>query len=221
MKPFSIRALLADDHPAILLGIKQALADAGSITIVGEATNSSDLIRQLERTPCDVLVTDYAMPGGDYSDGAALLTFIGRRFPQVRIVVITMMNSPGIFHNLIQNGITSIVSKSDDTSHVLPAIHAAFSGARYTSPTVSDVVRNAPRVKTASSLSQRESEVIRLFVSGLTIGEIAEQLNRSKQTVSTQKTSAMRKLGLQKDADIYKYATEVGLDPQTSRNKPE
>jgi two-component system, NarL family, captular synthesis response regulator RcsB len=60
-------------------------------------------------------------------------------------------------------------------------------------------------------LSQRESEVISLYVGGDTISAIAEKLARSKQTISTQKVSAMRKLGIENDADLFKYAIELGL----------
>jgi two-component system capsular synthesis response regulator RcsB len=54
-------------------------------------------------------------------------------------------------------------------------------------------------------------EVVRLYVSGASINEIAEQLNRSKQTISTQKTSAMRKLGIERDADLFRFAYETGI----------
>jgi two-component system capsular synthesis response regulator RcsB len=65
--------------------------------------------------------------------------------------------------------------------------------------------------KKAVCLSKRESEVIRLYVSGMRINDIAVQLHRSKQTVSSQKNSAMKKLGIASDADLFKYALEVGF----------
>ncbi|MCW3477994.1 LuxR C-terminal-related transcriptional regulator [Neisseriaceae bacterium JH1-16] len=71
------------------------------------------------------------------------------------------------------------------------------------------------------ALSRREIEVVRLFVSGLTINEIAARLHLSKQTVSAQKVSAMKKLGLQREADLYRYAIEVGLLPSSATGLPE
>jgi two-component system, NarL family, captular synthesis response regulator RcsB len=61
------------------------------------------------------------------------------------------------------------------------------------------------------TLSRRELEVVRLFVSGLTIKEISTQLNRSIKTISTQKNMAMRKLGLERDSELFQYAQSNGL----------
>jgi two-component system capsular synthesis response regulator RcsB len=60
-------------------------------------------------------------------------------------------------------------------------------------------------------LSKRELEVVRLFVSGMTIKEISEQLNRSIKTISTRKNTAMRKLGLERDSELFQYAQSNGL----------
>jgi len=62
----------------------------------------------------------------------------------------------------------------------------------------------------STELSPREAEVVRLYVSGLRVDEIAERLNRSKKTISTQKNRAMEKLGILRDADLFKYAAEHG-----------
>ena len=67
------------------------------------------------------------------------------------------------------------------------------------------------RLQSHEQLSPRELEVIRLLARGLTVGEIAAHLHRSKQTVSAQKVSAMRKLGLSTDASLFIYVQEHGL----------
>ena len=69
----------------------------------------------------------------------------------------------------------------------------------------------ADRLHSQEHLSPRELEVIRLLASGMTVGEIAAHLHRSKQTVSAQKVSAMRKLGLVNDAALFIYVQEHGL----------
>ncbi|VTR32784.1 Capsular synthesis regulator component B [Serratia fonticola] len=60
-------------------------------------------------------------------------------------------------------------------------------------------------------LTRREAEVIRLYVSGMSVNDIASQLKRTKQTISSQKTSAMRKLQISRDADLFRFAFETGL----------
>src|SRR5207253_625021 len=90
--------------------------------------------------PCDVLVTDYAMPGGEYGDGITLLKFIQRRYPELKIIVMTMMDNPGVLRTLVTLGVSCILSKSDDSTHLIPAVHIAFSGGRYFSPTIEHMV---------------------------------------------------------------------------------
>ncbi|MBH9673017.1 helix-turn-helix domain-containing protein, partial [Burkholderia contaminans] len=72
----------------------------------------------------------------------------------------------------------------------------------------------ADRLHSQEHLSPRELEVIRLLASGMTVGEIAAHLHRSKQTISSQKSSAMKKLGIVRDADLIRYADEGNVqDP--------
>lgn len=215
MNVFSIRLLIADDHPALLLGLQSAITNISSFQLVGTARSSTELVAHLDKYPCDVLVTDYAMPGGEYGDGISMITFIKRRYPDLRVVVVTMMDNPAILSALAAEHVGCIVSKSDDPSHIVPAVHAAFAGGNYYSPTARAILETAKSAHNEPdgprALTRREAEVIRLYVSGLLIGEIAERLHRSKQTVSTQKNSAMRKLGIVRDADLFKYAIETGL----------
>ena len=208
-----IRLLLADDHPAIIAGVKASIRDAGGIEVIGTSHSSTDMVAFLDREPCDVLVTDYAMPGGDYGDGIPLISFILRRYPGVRVLVLTMMDNPAVLSAIAATGVRGVLSKSDDLSHIVPAVHAAVLGQTYFSPTAHAILNASKETKGAGTqtLTRRESEVVRLFVSGLSVGEIAERLHRSKQTVSTQKNSAMRKLGLEREADLFRYAIETGL----------
>jgi len=208
-----IRLLLADDHPAIIAGVKFAIGKTDGVEIIGTSHSSTDMVAFLDRNPCDVLVTDYAMPGGSYGDGIPLISFLLRRYPGVRVVVLTMMDNPAVLSAIAATGVQGVLSKSDDLSHIVPAVHAAMQGQTYFSPTaraILDASRETQGPGT-QALTRRESEVVRLFVSGLSVGEIAERLHRSKQTVSTQKNSAMRKLGLEREADLFRYAIETGL----------
>nr|WP_230945174.1 response regulator transcription factor [Burkholderia territorii] len=203
---------MADDHPLLLAGLAHELARAGTIRLVGTARNSTELVALLETDPCDVVVSDYAMPGGEFGDGIALFSFIRRRFPAIRLVVLTMLDNPGVIRTLLANDISCILSKSDATDHLIAAIYAVLANGRYFSPTTAAIIQTiTPAGALTHDLSPRETEVVRLYASGMTINEIAERLHRSKQTVSTQKSSAMRKLGITRDPDLVKYAVEAGL----------
>ena len=212
MKPLSLRVVLADDHSAVRAGLQYVLTTAGTISVTGSARNSTELMDVLARSPCDVLISDYSMPGGRYGDGIALFKLVKKRYPSIKIVVLTMLENPGIVHSLLTLGISCILSKSDSLNHLMPAVHGAFANGRYLSPTITEI---AGTVASGSSgvqtLTTRELEVIRFFVSGLTVNEIAERLSRSKKTISTQTGAAMLKLGLKRDVDLLRYGIESGL----------
>lgn len=211
----AIRVILADDHPLIIFGVRQTLAAAAGIRVVADASNPRGLIELLRNVPCDVLVTDFSMPCGDSPDGLAMLTTLRARFPHVRVVVLTMLENPGLMVSMQDVGVLGIVNKRDDLSELPAVIAAAFRRRRMVSTSVGEDIRRwehqMSQRHSSRSLSPRETEVVRMYVNGMTTTEVARYLHRSVNTVSTQKTNAMRKLGLSNDAELFGYAQEHGL----------
>jgi two-component system, NarL family, captular synthesis response regulator RcsB len=210
-----VRVVLADDHPVIRMGIEAMLDDISGVQRIGSAADSTQLVALLDANPCEVLVTDFAMPGGEHGDGLELIGFLRHRYPELRIIMLTGMDKTPLIRSLLAHGVHAVLSKTDDMSHLRAAIQAVHIGRRYFSPTIAKLMKALPRTSTIR-LSERESEVIALYVNGETINGIAEKLQRSKQTISTQKVSAMRKLGIESDADLFKYAIELGLTHKSS-----
>ncbi len=210
-----IRVVIADDHPVILLGARHALAQFPEMEVVGEARQSTDLVRALTHAPCDVLVTDLAMPGGLHGDGLPLIGYVRRHFPTLPVVVLTMLENPALIHRLSEMGVTAVVSKSDDLAHIGLAVRHVVRGLSYAGPSVRgahEALGKGGAAKRAGELlSQRELEVVRLYVSGMTLKEVAQRLNRSIKTVSTHKIAALRKLGLERDSELFQYAQSAGL----------
>lgn len=211
MDDSKIRVAIADDHPFIRLAIEAKLDEIPTLRVIGACGNSTELVALLGTQPCDVLVTDYAMPGGKYGDGLELLTYVQEQFPAVAVVVMTGLDRPVIVQAVLSLGIQNILSKADDMSHLPAAVQAAYVRRRYVSPSLTEAMAQHGAPQSAAHLSAREREVLSLFASGLTINDIAHRLQRSKQTVSTQKVSGMTKLGIDKDADLFKHARELGL----------
>lgn len=215
----AIRVVIADDHPVILLGARHALAQFPDIEVVAEARQSTDLVKVLASVPCDVVVTDLAMPGGRHGDGLPLIGYVRRHFPALHVVVLTMIENAALIRRLAELGAMGVVSKSDDLAHIGQAVRCVVQGRAYAGPSVRTILdamqactlgRRDER-RDDASLSPREIEVVRLFVSGMTVTEIAERLNRSVKTVSSQKTAALRKLGLERDTELFQYAQSAGL----------
>ncbi|KWI48444.1 LuxR family transcriptional regulator [Burkholderia pseudomultivorans] len=220
MNEFLVRVMVADDHPLAGHGIVQGLSSIPTIEVVAAVSDTTALVRQLETTSCDVLVLDYVMPAGQYGDGQVLVGFLRRRFEKLRIVTVTMLNSPQIFRALQQLGVQCIASKSDAISHTVAAVHAAYSNGRYLSPTIAKLLENA-ETGGGGTLTNRETEIVRLFREGFRVSEIAEKLHRSKKTVSAQKLAAMRKLGITRDADLIRYEGSLEKFDDGSAGSPE
>ncbi|AOX99058.1 response regulator transcription factor [Jeongeupia sp. USM3] len=206
-----IRIIVADDHPIVLAGISREIVQYPGFELVGEASNSTELMQLLDGGVCDVLVTDYSMPGGKFGDGLPMLQLLRRRFPDLRIVVMTMLDNPALIRNMQKAGMNAILNKSDKVSHVAAAISAVHLGGDYLPLSVRHLLQAAVPDLVEQRLSKRELEVLRQCASGMAIVEIARLANRSTKTISTQKTVAMRKLGLENDHDIFQYAVSTGL----------
>lgn len=210
MTQLAIRVALADDHPVIRLGVQSALDEAPALHCIGAVADSTQLVELLQREPCDVLVTDYAMPGGAHGDGLELLDYLQAHFPLLRIVVMTGLDQPSLLHMLDARGVPGIISKGDDLPHVQSAVMAVFANRRYLSPSVAEMLKRRER-RRITELTPREQQVVELFISGMSVAEIALKLDRKKQTVSTQKINAMRKLGIETDAELHTFAADLGL----------
>jgi two-component system, NarL family, captular synthesis response regulator RcsB len=220
----SIRIAIADDHPLLLTGLAYELSRLSGFTVVGNAQNSTELIELLSERAVDVVISDYTMPGGTHGDGLALFGFIRQRFPNTQLIALTMMSNPSVIRSLMAQGVRCILSKADSLVYIVDALHAALSNRRFLSPSVDAIMKMHGMESGANSsltkkLSPRELEVVRLFVSGLTVSEIATRLHRSKQTISTQKMNAMRRLGIKRDTDLILYGIDANLTTLTSDAK--
>ena len=214
MSTTTTRIAIADDHPVVRASIEIIVNDVPNFLHIGSACNSTELFQLLQDRLCDVLVTDYAMPGGEHGDGLAMLKDIQRKYPQLAIVILSGIDRPAIINALTSQGIRNIVSKADNLSHIVAAIHRAVVGRRYLSPSITAMTDDSGPTKSTADLSPREREVLSLYIGGATINQIASHLQVTKQTVSTQKKIGMRKLGIDKDADLFKHAIELRLTPQ-------
>jgi len=206
--------VLADDHPIVSSGVRALLEQNPGFRVVAEATSPDELLRVLDSTPCQLVVTDFNMPGEQAADGLSLLQLLGRRWPDLNIVVLTQLANPGVLNNIARLGnVRGVVSKSDAMKELPTAVTAATAGRSYLSASVRKQIEltQGEGADSTTTLSKREAEVMRLFALGHTVSEIARQLNRSVKTVSSQKVEAMRKLGVKSDLEFYAYAREHGL----------
>lgn len=213
-----LRIILADDHPIVLTGAEIALSppQAPAFSIVGKAQNADELIGLLQHTPCDLLVSDYSMPYGTFPDGLALMGYLQRHFAHIPLIVMTMMRNPSLLQALLNTGVRGLFDKRSALNDLNRAVHTVTKGRQYLCPSFAAILETQAFSASSKdiplvSLSERELEVVRLFVRGLSGRQIASQLNRSEKTISRQKRTAMDKLGLGHDGGLVEFARVSGL----------
>ena len=205
--PRKHRVIIADDHPVVLTGIGNILANEVDIDVVGASLSIAALMDDLARARCDVLVCDYSFDGDLEQDGLGMLARVIRLYPRVKIVVLSSHDDLPTIKNIIRHNIHGFIRKSSDMTNVVRAIRAVQSGKRYTDPATSELLLNYMFEVTIDhatdvSLTTRELETMRWLRRGMTVTQIAEHTHRSVKTVSSQKISAMRKFGARNDIEL-------------------
>lgn len=211
-----LRIVLADDHPIFRIGLRAVLERDPSLRVVAEAASPQELTRCLEATECGLLITDFMMPSEDQSDGLRLIGYVRRHWPNLPVLVVTMLTNPGLLREILNLGVAGLLGKTS----LVDELPAAIASLKRNKPFVAQSIKSLLSLPDHASmslstghvdLSARELEITRLLAQGLSVNDIAAQLNRSKQTISAQKISAMRKLGIGNDAALYIYLQSQGL----------
>lgn len=219
-----IRVVILDDHAIVQLGIASYLTENNSIELVASFAKSRDLIRWLESNRADVVLLDYTL-GPDEIDGLDLVKLINTRFPDCRMLMMSSSDSSATVNMTMRAGALGFFGKSEDLGELARAIRLVASGHSFISAELSNRITwgtttdsRGAEPRTASDddspssdsgsvadflLSPREHEVLRCFLAGMSVSEIASKFFRSPKTISAQKQSAYRKLGIRNDAELF------------------
>jgi DNA-binding NarL/FixJ family response regulator len=210
----SLRILLADDHVTVRQGLKMLIESQGDMTVVSEASDGSTAVEQARALRPDVVVMDISMPG---MNGLVATRTLKEIQPDAVIVILTRHGDDAYLQELLRAGADGYVLKQSAASELLQAIRATAARGRYLDSALTARVTAGFLAKsgrkaqaTGVSLSDRESEVLRLIAAGYSNKEIAAQLELSVKTVEVHKANAARKLGLKGRIDIVKYALLQG-----------
>ena len=210
----SFKIILADDHPLILTGIRSLIDQiTPHCEVIAEAYQVSDLLKLLQQHHCDLLITDFSMPGDIRCDGMVMIQQLRRDYPTLPIIVLTQLQNSGLLQSLIQEGVKGLILKKSVINELADAIRQILLGHHYIGPTVQMLLANAGITDPDSinPLTPQEREVVRLLATGMSVTQVADYLHRSVKTISTQKKSAMTRLGLQSDSELFQYAKEHGF----------
>lgn len=217
-----LRIALLDDHAVVRHGLVARLTAEADIAVVGAYSTSRELMAGLLLEPADVLLLDYAL-GPDELDGVSLIRALRAKFPDCPILVLSTHHEPATVALALRVGARGFVGKGEEMAELVKALRKVESGAVYLSAEMSYRVAEATTAFDArggddgadalllgAALSAREREVIRCYLAGMTVTEIAEKFKRNIKTISSQKATAFRKLGVTSNNELFKIRHTIG-----------
>jgi DNA-binding NarL/FixJ family response regulator len=214
----NINVLLVDDHTVVRDGLRMLLEAQDDITVVGDAANGRQAVRQVEQLRPDVVVMDIAMPE---LNGIEATRQIQELCPDTQIVILSMYATDEHIFRALQAGARGYLLKEAAGQEVVQAVRTVHVGQCYlsqqiTETLVDDYVRRREAGVARSpleNLSSREREILQLVVEGKSSAEIADILSLSTKTVGTYRSRLMQKLGVNDVPGLVKFAIQHGLTP--------
>ena len=198
---------IADDHAVVRRGLRQIIADAPNLHVVGEAASADELLTLVRSRPIDLVVLDLSL--GTRS-GLELIRHLRAEFPRMRVLILSMHREDLFAERALRAGAAGYVQKDDAADELLAAIERVANGGTYVSPRVAEklaenVMHGSSNKLPHERLTDRELEVFHMLGRGMVITAIAQALNLSVKTVSTHRTRILEKTGFATNADIVQY----------------
>jgi len=209
--------LPGEDHTIVRQALKVLLESDPAFEIVGEAVDGLETMILVEKLLPDVLLVDLMMPG---LNGLEVTRQVSQRFPEVRILALSMHADEEYVLEALKNGAASYVLKESSASEQVEALKSVTNGQRYLSPRLNEraieyYAQSASSIPSRpyDRLTNREREVLQLSAEGLNIPEIGRKLSISARTAETHRANVMRKLGMHTQAELIRFALRRGLLP--------
>ena len=202
-----IRIVVADDHTIVREGLKQLLAAAGDLEVVGEAQNGHEVMERVRGLDFDLLLLDMSMPG---KSGIELIKQVHSEKPKLRILVLSMHEEHQYAVRAIRAGAAGYLTKESASRQLVEAIRKVAGGGAFISGEVAQqlALGAMPDAKGPphSALSDREFQIFLMIANGKSVSDIAERLNLSVKTVSTHKANILQKMSMTTPAELIRYA---------------
>jgi DNA-binding NarL/FixJ family response regulator len=212
-----IRLIIADDHVLYRAGVKNALSSKKNIKVIAEADNGSHLLNILKGIQPDVILLDIQMP---IMDGITTLPEIKKLYPNIRVIMLTMMDDQSMITKLMELGANSYLTKTSDSEIIYEAIKTCYEQEFYFNSLTNKALLNNLRQKTPSSiklqqedatLSDKEITVLRLMCEEKSTREIAEAVELSPRTIEAIRDKLKTKTGAKSTAGLIMFAVKNKL----------
>lgn len=208
-----IRILVVDDHAILRDGIRSLLQMQDGFEVVGEAANGLEAVDRVKELQPDVVLMDISMPE---MNGLEATQVIKSLYPEIKVLILTQHDDREYVEPLLRAGASGYVLKRSGGREVLTAIRQVIDSGAYLEPAVArQVIEGFNTRKEQESahlmLTERERQVLRMLVRGMSNKEIAHQLKISAKTVSVHRGNLMSKLNVGNNIDLLHYAQRHGL----------
>lgn len=206
-----IQVLIVDDHQIVRQGIKQILADAPDIALAGEAAGGPEAVARVRAGGIHVVLLDIAMP---QRDGLDVLKQLRSECPKLPVLMLSTYPDRQYAVRSLKLGAAGYLNKSADAEQLIEAIRRVAQGGLFITASVAEQLATSVGAGVREDkplherLSQREYQVFRLLSQGRSVGEIAEQLALSSNTVSTYRARILEKTGVRNDVELALYAVQ-------------
>lgn len=214
-----IRVVLADDHPIVRQGLRALLEADADCLVVGEATDGLTALDLITRLQPDVAILDVQIPD---LGGLEIARRTQSKSPDTRVIMLSMHGDEPYVLEAMRHGALAYVLKGSTTTDLVDAVGAVMAGKRFLSASLNErALESYARRSTELGqpadrydlLTHREREVLQLAAQGMSNGEIGERLAISARTAETHRANFMRKLGLQSQTELVRFAMNRGLIP--------
>ena len=207
-----IKVILCDDHALIRRGIRDTLADAPDIDVVGEAADYGELRTLLRDKSCDVLVLDINLPG---RSGLDVLHVLKEEGSTLKVLVVSMYPEDQYAMRALKAGASGYLNKGSDAAQIVAAVRTVSHGKKYVTPEMAQMLVDNLTTPTQEDahqkLSDRELQTLVMIASGKRLSDIAEQLLLSPKTVRVYRARVLEKLSLTNNSELTVYAIRNGL----------
>jgi DNA-binding NarL/FixJ family response regulator len=214
----SIRILIVDDHSVVRKGLRFFLSMDPEFEIVAEAVNGEQAVHLAREYKPDVVLMDILMP---VMDGITATAAIRRELPDTEVIALTSVLEDEKVIGAVRAGAIGYLLKTAEPDELARAIKAAAAGQVQLSPeAAARLMREVRAPETPETLSERETEVLRLIAHGQSNKEIAHTLSLSEKTVKTHVSNILGKLGVPSRTQAALYAVQIGLvTPDVAANR--
>ncbi|WP_282136696.1 response regulator transcription factor [Seonamhaeicola maritimus] len=199
-----IRLVIAEDHNALIDGIKLFLEYEEDIQVVGFANNGKDLCELVEKKQPNVVITDIRMP---VMNGIEATKHILKLLPGVKVIAFTMFDQDDAVKQMLEAGAKGYILKNSSLKELLTAIRSVYSGNTFYDANI-NTANQKPKTKTKGILTKRQIEILKLIGQGRTNQEIADLLFIGKSTVETHRKNMVQKLQIKGTGGLLRYAME-------------